>query len=332
MSFQNDSISNINNLNIGIPVSQIDESGILSQEELNNLIMSQLNENKPIQTIDTTLTNVQVSSQQNYQPNHINHPIYIGTQNNPDNIVVDKYEINPNNVEDWNNDEVEANPTNWIEQMTNQKIQPPVQNNQQPTPKPKVNQNPLQNIEEPEVEKDIPKKETLKDVDPTFDLEELYNDFDKLKSGISQRIKTLEDKQRLLDSRVKTLEKFIKLDESELATQYINQTKEKTNTQYIKQLTGSILNKTELITMTMDISLKHENLILSWNKELFNIEKEKVSSYAKIRNLNKATKETDNSINDIISKVNDAVNKDGVSVSAALNELHISGYAGKPFN
>ena len=294
--------------------------------------MSQLNENKPIQTIDTTLTNVQVSSQPNYQPNHINHPIYIGTQNNSDNTVADKYEINPNNVEDWNNDEVEANPTNWIEQMTNQKIQPPVQNNQQPTPKPKVNQNPLQNTEEPEVEKDIPKKETLKDVDPTFNLEELYNDFDKLKSGISQRIKTLEDKQRLLDSRVKTLEKFIKLDESELATQYINQTKEKTNTQYIKQLTGSILNKTELITMTMDISLKHENLILSWNKELFNIEKEKVSSYAKIRNLNKATKETDNSINDIISKVNDAVNKDGVSVSAALNELHISGYAGKPFN
>ena len=187
-----------------------------------------------------------------------------------------------------------------------------------------------------EDDEDVPpseeKKLTLKEVDPVFDLEELYSNFNKLKEGVSKRIKKLEEKQQTLDTRVKTLEKFIKLDEAELATQYINKSKEQSNTPYIKQLTSSILNKTELLTMTMDISLKHENLILSWNKELFNIEKEKVSSYTKIKNLNKSTQETESDVNDIIAKVNEAVKSGGISVTDAQNELQISGYSGKPFN
>ena len=189
----------------------------------------------------------------------------------------------------------------------------------------------LCSVQENFTEKDD-KKITLKDVDPVFDLEELYTNFNKLKEGVFKRILKLEEKQQTLDSRVKTLEKFIRLDEAELATQYINKSKENSNTHYIKQLTSSILNKTELLTMTMDVSLKHENLILSWNKELFNIEKEKVSSYAKIKNLNKATQETESDVNDIISKVNEAVKKGGISVADAQNELQISGYSGKPFN
>lgn len=324
MAFQNTSFTNIDNLNLGIPINQNGETDILSQDELNAIIMSQMGNNTPIQTIPVSPTIVQQEVQQGMapvmapvtqQPNYVNHPIYPTTTN----TVPDKYEIDPNSVEDWEQEEVDTSSKTWIEQMSEKSEKPVKQKDQE------------SDDDYDDSEKDD-KKITLKDVDPVFDLEELYTNFNKLKEGVSKRILKLEEKQQTLDSRVKTLEKFIRLDEAELATQYINKSKENSNTHYIKQLTSSILNKTELLTMTMDVSLKHENLILSWNKELFNIEKEKVSSYAKIKNLNKATQETESDVNDIISKVNEAVKKGGISVADAQNELQISGYSGKPFN
>lgn len=322
MAFQNTTLSNIDNLNLGIPINQNVETDILSQDELNAIIMSQMGNNTPIQTIPVSPTLVQQVVQQvmapvmapvTQQPNYVNHPIYPTTTN----TVPDKYEIDPNSVEDWEQEEADTTSKTWIEQMSEKSEKTVKQKDQE--------------SDDDDSEKDD-KKTTLKDVDPVFDLEELYTNFNKLKEGVSKRILKLEEKQQTLDSRVKTLEKFIRLDEAELATQYINKSKENSNTHYIKQLTSSILNKTELLTMTMDVSLKHENLILSWNKELFNIEKEKVSSYTKIKNLNKATQETESDVNDIISKVNEAVKKGGISVADAQNELQISGYSGKPFN
>ena len=328
MAFQNTSFTDIDNLNLGIPINQNGEPDILSQDELNAIIMSQMGNNTPIQTIPVSPTIVQQDVQQvvqqgmapvmapvTQQPNYVNHPIYPTTTN----TVPDKYEIDPNRVEDWEQEEVDTTSKTWVEQMSEKTEKTIKQKDQEP------------NDDYDDSEKDD-KKITLKDVDPVFDLEELYTNFNKLKEGVFKRILKLEEKQQTLDSRVKTLEKFIRLDEAELATQYINKSKENSNTHYIKQLTSSILNKTELLTMTMDVSLKHENLILSWNKELFNIEKEKVSSYTKIKNLNKATQETESDVNDIISKVNEAVKKGGISVADAQNELQISGYSGKPFN
>ena len=324
MAFQNTSFTNIDNLNLGIPVNQNVEPDILSQDELNAIIMSQMGNNTPIQTIPVSPQIVQQEIRQEIhqvmapvtqQPNYVNHPIYPTTTN----TVPDKYEIDPNSVEDWEQEEVDTTSKTWVEQMSEKSEKIVKQKDQE------------SDDDYNDSEKDD-KKITLKDVDPVFDLEELYTNFNKLKEGVYKRILKLEEKQQTLDSRVKTLEKFIRLDEAELATQYINKSKENSNTHYIKQLTSSILNKTELLTMTMDVSLKHENLILSWNKELFNIEKEKVSSYTKIKNLNKATQETESDVNDIISKVNEAVKKGGISVADAQNELQISGYSGKPFN
>lgn len=324
MAFQNTSFTDIDNLNLGIPINQNGEPDILSQDELNAIIMSQMGNNTPIQTIPVSPTIVQQDVQQvmapvmapvTQQPNYVNHPIYPTTTN----TVPDKYEIDPNRVEDWEQEEVDTTSKTWVEQMSEKSEKTVKQKDQE------------SDDDYDDSEKDD-KKITLKDVDPVFDLEELYTNFNKLKEGVFKRILKLEEKQQTLDSRVKTLEKFIRLDEAELATQYINKSKENSNTHYIKQLTSSILNKTELLTMTMDVSLKHENLILSWNKELFNIEKEKVSSYTKIKNLNKSTQETESDVNDIISKVNEAVKKGGISVADAQNELQISGYSGKPFN
>lgn len=313
IEIKNESIINPEALSLsfgGQPTS--DE--ILSGDDIEALIMSQLSNTgsipAPVSYTQEPKHN-ELNSQEikNEHPTQVIPPVYIKTEIPKENPQPDdKYNIKVEDLEEWGPDELE-------EQKS----------------KSKKNSNDSKDSES-ENKTNPDKKVTLNEIDPTFNLEELYTDFNKLKEGFYKRIQDLENKQKLLDSRVKTLEKFIKLDEADLATQYINQTKDKTNTGYIKQLTGSILNKTELLTMTMDISLKHENLILSWNKELFNIEKEKVSSYVKIRNLNKSTEETDNSINDILSKINESVKTNkGDLISAAQNELSISGYAGKPF-
>ena len=126
MAFQNTSFSNIDNLNLGIPINQNVETDILSQDELNAIIMSQMGNNTPIQTIPVSPTIVHQEVQEvqqvmapvmapvTQQPNYVNHPIYPATTN----IVPDKYEIDPNNVEDWEQEEADTTSKTWIEQMS----------------------------------------------------------------------------------------------------------------------------------------------------------------------------------------------------------------------
>ena len=227
MAFQNTSFTDIDNLNLGIPINQNGEPDILSQDELNAIIMSQMGNNTPIQTIPVSPTIVQQDVQQvmapvmapvTQQPNYVNHPIYPTTTN----TVPDKYEIDPNRVEDWEQEEVDTTSKTWVEQMSEKSEKTVKQKDQEP------------DVDYNDSEKDD-KKITLKDVDPVFDLEELYTNFNKLKEGVFKRILKLEEKQQTLDSRVKTLEKFIRLDEAELATKYTNKSNENTNTHYIKQ-------------------------------------------------------------------------------------------------
>ena len=90
MAFQNTSFTDIDNLNLGIPINQNGEPDILSQDELNAIIMSQMGNNTPIQTIPVSPTIVQQDVQQvmapvmapvTQQPNYVNHPIYPTTTN-----------------------------------------------------------------------------------------------------------------------------------------------------------------------------------------------------------------------------------------------------------
>ena len=119
MAFQNTSFTNIDNLNLGIPINQNVETDILSQDELNAIIMSQMGNNTPIQTIPVSQTIIQQEVQQEVapvtqQPNYVNHPIYPTTTN----TVPDKYEIDSNNVEDWEQEEADTTSKTWIEQMS----------------------------------------------------------------------------------------------------------------------------------------------------------------------------------------------------------------------
>ena len=123
MAFQNTSFSNIDNLNLGIPINQNGEPDILSQDELNAIIMSQMGNNNPIQTIPVSPTIVHQEVHQvmapvmapvTQQPNYVNHPIYPTTTN----TVPDKYEIDPNRVEDWEQEEADTTSKTWVEQMS----------------------------------------------------------------------------------------------------------------------------------------------------------------------------------------------------------------------
>jgi hypothetical protein len=66
MAFQNTTLSNIDNLNLGIPINQNVETDILSQDELNAIIMSQMGNNNPIQTIPVSPTIVQQEVHKKY--------------------------------------------------------------------------------------------------------------------------------------------------------------------------------------------------------------------------------------------------------------------------
>ena len=106
----------------------------------------------------------------------------------------------------------------------------------------------------------------------------------------------------------------------------------KINYNLISTIQSKISNKLELLNNTFDIYLKLEDIILKWTKELFNIEKEKLSSFTKIKNLNKNTETTEDDIMNIIDKINSDIKANPNMIHDAKESLRIEGYDGKRFN
>ena len=175
---------------------------------------------------------------------------------------------------------------------------------------------------------DIPKNEPEVKID--FNLDSMNANLEEIIKSTKGRIKQLIEQQNKVSARVNLLEKFIKLDEKELAME-INKTTP--NDQKIRGIRNSIVNQTELFGTTMDILLKFEGSIQSWTKTLLDIEKDKVSAYQKIKSVNKeqATAETD--ITDVMTALNQAIKNNPHTIfSTADNVLSIQGYSGKKFN
>jgi hypothetical protein len=143
-------------------------------------------------------------------------------------------------------------------------------------------------------------------------------------------INALKIKQKVLDGRTNLIEKFILLDEKDLAIQI---TKNDPNLSKIGQIQRSISSRTELLSQIFDISLKFEDTILKWYKTLMDIEKDKVSAYHKIKTINKEIKDTDTDINEVLNDINNLVNsKNSDFATIAKNELSVGGYGGKPYS
>lgn len=163
-----------------------------------------------------------------------------------------------------------------------------------------------------------------------FNLDSMNANLEEIIKSTKGRIKQLIEQQNKVSVRVNLLEKFIKLDEKELALE-INKTTP--NDQKIRGIRNSIVNQTELFGTTMDILLKFEGSIQSWTKTLLDIEKDKVSAYQKIKSVNKEQASAETDITDVMTALNNAIKTNPNTIfSTADNVLSIQGYSGKKFN
>lgn len=193
-----------------------------------------------------------------------------------------------------------------------------------------------QEIEDTPPQEEQKPKASSQDETSDFDLNAMNKSLDATISDIKTRIKTLQSKQQSFDAKLTVLEKFMQLDQKDLALEYSKgsanpNNKVKLNYNQISVIQGKITSKMELINETMDLFLKLEDSIYKWTKEITAIEKEKLASYAKLRALNKEISSSEEGINNIIQSVNESLKTNPDLAKLAAQELSISGYSGKPF-
>ena len=162
-----------------------------------------------------------------------------------------------------------------------------------------------------------------------FDMDSMNKNLDTITTSTKLRIQNLITQQDKLKARVTLLEKFINLDERELAVEV---SKPEPNNQKIVGIRKSILNQTELFGQTLDILLKFESQIQSWTKTLLDIEKDKVGAFQKIRSVSKEQTSTETDINEVLLNINNIIRNDPNKVlQSAEGFLNINGYSGKKF-
>lgn len=178
-----------------------------------------------------------------------------------------------------------------------------------------------QNTEEPE--------NSENEITVSFDIETMNKNLNEITTSTKLRITSLIEQQNKLKARVSLLEKFINLDEKELAVEV---SKAEPNNQKIVGIRKGILNQTELFGQTLDILLKFESQIQSWTKTLMDIEKDKVGAFQKIRSVSKEQSSTEADINDVISNINNIIKNDPSKILHSVDgTLNINGYSGKKF-
>lgn len=172
-------------------------------------------------------------------------------------------------------------------------------------------------------------EETTEPDSMKFDMDSMNKNLDDITTSTKNRINNLITQQDKLKSRVTLLEKFINLDEKELA---IEVSKPEPNNQKIIGIRKSILNQTELFGQTLDILLKFESQIQSWTKTLLDIEKDKVGAFQKIKSLSKEQTSAETDINEVLLNINNIIRNDpGKVLQSAEGFLNINGYSGKKF-
>ena len=179
----------------------------------------------------------------------------------------------------------------------------------------------------PNHEENNPKDDVEVTID--FDMVSMNTNLNEIIVSTKSRITELCKMQQRIKDRIILLEKFIKLDEKELA---IEISKTQQNDSRIRGIRNSIVNQTELFGNTMDILLKFESSIQTWTKTLMDVEKDKVSAYQKIKSVNKDQTTTESDINEVLNSLNFAIKNSPEKIAQiADNQLTIGGYSGKKF-
>ena len=162
-----------------------------------------------------------------------------------------------------------------------------------------------------------------------FDLDNMNKNLDAINIDAKQRIQGLIQKQQTLNSRIALMEKFILLDEKDLAVELA---KHEPNYARISNIRKALVNQTELLSQIMDILLKFEDSVHKWYKTLMDIEKDKVSAFQKVKAITKETTTMDGDINHVLGQINNYIHTNPTIAQEAQGLLNMSGYGGKPFN
>jgi len=214
-----------------------------------------------------------------------------------------------------------------IDKLINSQIQP-----SQVSPQPTQQQIPIQpapQVSLPEAEPTPPQEEEEKDESSSFDLDSMNKNLGEITNDAKLRIKGLIQKQTTLNARISLMEKFILLDEKDLAVELA---KKEPNYPRISGLRKSLVNQTELLSQIMDILLKFEDSVHKWYKTLMDIEKDKVSAFQKVKSITKETTTMDGDINHVLGQINNYIHTNPTIAQEAQGLLNMSGYGGKPFN
>lgn len=222
-------------------------------------------------------------------------------------------------------------PEDEIDKLINAQIQhPPASANvvpQQINPVPPVTQAPIEEPDEPSVPDTPPQTDEPESI--SFNLDAMNTNLDSITTDAKNRIKGLVHKQGTLNNRINLMEKFILLDEKDLAVELA---KKEPNFARITGLRKSLVNQTELLSQIMDILLKFEDSVHKWYKTLMDIEKDKVSAFQKVKSITKETTTMDGDINDVLGQINKFIHTNPTIANEAQGILNMSGYGGKPFN
>ncbi len=238
----------------------------------------------------------------------------INLQSNPNSAIQAKQALMPEDEIDKLINAQIQHPSATLNQVPQQLV-PPVVQPPEPTP-------PVDTPEEPT--KQEPESDSL-----TFNLDSMNLNLDSITVDAKKRITGLVQKQSTLNSRITLMEKFIILDEKDLAVELA---KKEPNFARISGLRKSLVNQTELLSQIMDILLKFEDSVHKWYKTLMDIEKDKVAAFSKIKTLTKETTTMDGDINDVLGQINKFIHTNPTIANEAQGLLNMSGYGGKPFN
>ena len=205
-------------------------------------------------------------------------------------------------------------------------------NAQIPQAQPQLNTIPLSAPPPPAPEPEAPEIPDLppeNEVTIGFDLDTMNKNLEDITESSKLRIQGLIQKQQTLNSRINLMEKFIILDEKDLAVELA---KHEPNYARISNIRKALVNQTELLAQIMDILLKFEDSVHKWYKTLIDIEKDKVSAFQKVKSITKETTTMDGDINHVLGQINNYIHTNPTIAQEAQGLLNMSGYGGKPFN
>jgi len=141
---------------------------------------------------------------------------------------------------------------------------------------------------------------SLNNAEVTFDYSEIEGSLEKILTSIDDKLKDLEGRIENLREKEKILDEFIARTHGALEATSSN------NFKLRSQLQNTIMKQLESMQYLIDTIIKYENIVQTYTKQKIDIQNNKVSNYARWKNINKESA-SEKEFLDVIRKFEEAV-------------------------